>query len=184
LRDTVSRFEEEGLLGALVGQQPDRLDAAEIQDLASILVRTRNEDEILFEMGNALPPASIAFLLKVDTMAKHGLSKKEILYLPGEAQIMEKAELGRTVFRSFRRVLWSSLCNPESDIYKAWFSAGLNFVLERRYLGSAVALTLMNLGIGIKALAVSAVALVMKFGIEVYCERFRPDFIMQSRGSR
>jgi hypothetical protein len=180
----VSRFEEEGLLGALVEQQPGRLDAGEIQDLAAVLVRTKNEDEILFEMGKTLPPESIAFLLKVDTMAKRGLTRKEILYLPGEAQIMEKAELGRAVFRSFKRVLWNSLCNPDSDIYKAWFSGGLNLVLQRKYLGTAVALMLMNLGIGIKALAVSAVALIMKFGIEVYCDRFKPDFIMEARVSR
>jgi len=117
-------------------------------------------------------------------MAKRGLTKKEILYLPGEAQIVEKAELGRTVFRSFKRVLWRSLCDPESDIYKAWFSAGLNFVLERKYLGSAVALIFMDLGIGIHALAVSAVALIMKFGIEVYCDRYKPDFIVTARASR
>jgi len=184
LRHVVSRFEEEGILGALIGQHQDRLDAGEIQDLAAVLVRTKNEDEILFEMGKALPPASIAFLLKVDAMAKRGLTKKEILYLPGEAQIVEKAELGRTVFRSFKRVLWRSLCDPESDIYKAWFSAGLNFVLERKYLGSAVALIFMDLGIGIHALAVSAVALIMKFGIEVYCDRYKPDFIMTARASR
>jgi hypothetical protein len=184
LRHVVSRFEEEGLLGALAEHQPDQLDPGEIQDLAAVLVRTKNEDEILFEMGNALPPESIAFLLKVDSMAKRGLTKKEILYLPGEAKIMEKAELGRTVFRSFKRVLWNSLCNPESDIHRAWSSAGLNVVLERKYLGSAVALMLLDLGVGIKALAVSAVALIMKFGIEVYCDRFKPDFITETRLSR
>ena len=183
LRHVVSRFEEEGLLGALVERQPEHLDAGEIQELAAELVRTKNEDEILFEMGEALPHETIAFLLKVDAMAKRGLTKKEILFLPGEAQIMQKAELGRTAFRSFKRVLWNSLCDPQSDIYKAWFSSGLNFVLERKYLGSAVALTLVDRGVGIKALAVSAVALIMKFGIEVYCDRYKPDFIMGARGA-
>jgi hypothetical protein len=43
---------------------------------------------------------------------------------------------------------------------------------------------LLHLGIGIKALAVSAVALIMKFGIEIYCERFKPDFIVEARASR
>jgi hypothetical protein len=135
-------------------------------------------------MGKALPPESVAFLLRVDTLAKRGLTRTEILYLPGEAQIMEKAELGRTVFRSFKRVLWNSLCDPESDVYKAWFSGGLNCVLDRKYIGSAVAAMLLHLGIGIKALAVSAVALIMKFGIEIYCERFKPDFIVEARASR
>jgi hypothetical protein len=183
VRRMVCRFEEEGLLAALTGHRQEQLNAGEIQDLAAALVRTKNEDEILFELGGSLPPESITFLLKVDSMAKRGLTKKEVLYLPGEAQIMEKAELGRTAFRSFKRVLWNSLCDPESDIYKAWFSHGLNYVLERKYLGLAVAAALLNLGIGIKALAISAVALVMKFGIEVYCDRFKPDFVMDARSS-
>jgi hypothetical protein len=181
LRRAVARFEEEGLLGALTARNSDSLDPEDIQALAADLVRTKNEDEILFEMGDSLPPESVAFLLKIDVMAKRGLTRKEVLYLPGEAQIMEKAELGRTAFRSFKRVLWNSLCDPESDIYKAWFSSGLNFVLEKRYLGAAIAAAFLNIGVGIKALAVSATALVMKFGIEVYCERFKPDLLMENR---
>jgi hypothetical protein len=183
LRQAVARFEEEGLLSALTTRREESLDAEEIQNLAAELVRTKNEDEIFSDIGRALPPESVAFLLKVDTMAKRGLSHKEVLYLPGEAQILEKAELGRTTFRSAKRVLWNSLCNPESDIYKAWFASGLNCVLNRKYLGAAIAASLVNLGLGIKALAVSFVALVMKFGIEVYCDRFRPDFVMETRGA-
>jgi hypothetical protein len=183
LRQAVLRFEEEGLLAALVEKNQDDLDPEEIQDLAAELVRTKNEDEIFSEIGKALPPESVAFLMKVDAMAKRGLTKKEVLYLPGEAQILEKAELGRTTFRSVKRVLWNSLCNPESDIYKAWFSAGLNFVLDRKYLTTAITTTLLHVGIGIHALAVSFAALIMKFGIEVYCDRFKPDFIMEARSA-
>jgi hypothetical protein len=183
LRHVVARFEEEGLLAALIERHAEGLDAEEIQNLAAELVRTKSEDEIFADIGRSLPPESVAFLLKVDAMSKRGLSQKEVLYLPGEAQILEKAELGRTTFRSAKRVLWNSLCNPESDIYKAWFSSGLNCVLDRKYLGTAIAACLLNIGIGIKALAVSFAALVMKFGIEVYCDRFKPDFILETRGS-
>jgi len=181
LREAVARFEEEGLLGALAGHRSRDLDIDEIQQVAAELVRTKNEDEILFEMGKALPPESVAFLLRVDGAAKAQLSNKEILYLPGEQQIMEKAELGRTTFRSFKRVLWRSLCDPNSDVYKAWYCGGLSLVLDRRYLVAAVTAALAHLSIGLKALIVSAVALVMKFGLEVYCDRFKPDFLMESR---
>jgi hypothetical protein len=184
LRQMVARFEEEGLLAGLGGHYPETLDPSEIQELAALIVRTRNEDEILCDLGSALPPQSVAFLLKIDAMAKRGLTRREVLYLPGEAQILEKAELGRTAFRSLKRVLYNSLCNRESEIYKAWFSSGLNCVLERKYLGLAVATAFLNLGLGIKALAVSAVALIMKFGIEVYCDRFKPDLVMDARTSR
>jgi hypothetical protein len=94
---------------------------------------------------------------------------------------LEKAELGRTAFRSFKRVLYRSLCDPDSDVYKAWFANGVGYVLDRKYLGAAVAAAFLHLGIGIKALAVSATALVIKFGIDVYCDRYRPDFVMDER---
>lgn len=177
----VARFEEEGLLGALVRVQSDNLDPAEIQDLAGTLVQSKTEDEILFDMGSTIPGEAVLFLLKVDKMAKRGLATKEVLYLPGEAQIQEKAELGRTVFRSFKRVLWRSLCDRESDVYKAWFANGVGYVLDRKYIGTAVTAALLHLGVGVKALAVSVTALVIKFGIEIYCDRYRPEFIMEER---
>jgi hypothetical protein len=68
----VSRFEEEGLLATLMGQYPEELDPKEIQSLAAEAVRTSNEDEIFCEIGKALPPASVDFLLQVDRLAKRG----------------------------------------------------------------------------------------------------------------
>jgi hypothetical protein len=56
--------------------------------------------------------------------------------------------------------------------------------LDRKYYAIAVSAMLVDLGIGIKALAVSATALVIKFGLEVYCDRFKPDFVMDGRDSR
>lgn len=110
------------MLGALkhVGSEPLNVD--EIHEEAALLVRTKNEDEILAEMGDALPGEVITFLLKVDQMAKRGLTAREVKYLPGEAEILKRSELGRTTFRSFKRVLWRSLCDPKSEIYQAWFS--------------------------------------------------------------
>ncbi len=183
LQHIVARFEEEGLLGALVRIQSDKLDPAEIETLAATLVRSKNEDEILFEMGAALPGEAVLFLLKVDAMAKRSLTTKEVLYLPGGSQIIEKAKLGRTVFASFKRILWRSLCDPDSDVYKAWFAKGLGYVLDRKYIGTAVTVALLHSGIGIKALAVSATALIIKFGIEVYCDRYKPEFVMDERNS-
>jgi hypothetical protein len=120
----IGRFEAEGLLGALRDTGNEPLEPDEIQELAAALIRTRNEDEILSEMGDALPPATVAFLLRVDAVAKRGLTEKEVRLLPGEGEILARAELGRTTFHSFKRVLWKSLCDPKSEVYKAWFFAG------------------------------------------------------------
>jgi hypothetical protein len=40
---------------------------------------------------------------------------------------------------------------------------------------------LADLGIGIKAVAATIVALIIKFGIEVYCDRYTPAGIMIER---
>jgi len=183
LRHIVGRFEQEGLLGALKQHGSEALDLDEIHELASVWVRTKNEDEILSEMGAALPSEVVAFLLRVDEVAKRGLTAKEVLYLPGESQIVVRAELGRTAFHSIKRVLWRSICDPDSDIYKAWYSHGLSAFLDRKYFTVSVCSMFLDLGIGIKALAVSATALLIKFGLEVYCEHYKPDFVMDGRGS-
>jgi hypothetical protein len=77
--------------------------------------------------------------------------------------------------------MWRSLCDSRSEIYQAWFGQGLSVVLDKKYFATAVTAMLLNLGIGIKALAVSATALLIKLGLEVYCDRFRPDAVMSAR---
>lgn len=83
-----------------------------------------------------------------------------------------------------KRVLWRSLCDPENDIYKAWFEKGMGIVLSKKYIAIALVASLSGSGLGYKALAVSTTALAMKFGIEVFCERFQPEGIMDTRPKR
>ena len=75
------------------------------------------------------------------------------------------------------------MCDPRSEIYQAWFKEGLGVVLNRKYFATAVSAMFLGFGIGVKALAVSATALVIKLGLETYCLRFKPDGIMDVRSS-
>jgi hypothetical protein len=124
----------------------------------------------------------VAFLLRIDAAAKRQLPANEVRYLPVAADIVRDSQLGRTVFGSFKIVLWRSLCDPRSEICQAWFTEGLGVVLNR-YFATAVSAMFLGLGIGVKALAVSATALVIKLGLETYCIRFKPDGIMDARRS-
>jgi hypothetical protein len=54
--------------------------------------------------------------------------------------------------------LWRSLCDPKSDVYKAWVGEGLGAVLNKKVIGFAVVAAFADLGIGLKALAVPAAA--------------------------
>ncbi len=94
---------------------------------------------------------------------------------------MNREKVGKTVFSSVKRVLYNSLCDPKSDIYQTWFTNGMKAVLDKKYISAAVIAALSGLGIGIRALAISVVALIIKFGIEVYCEKFKPQNLMELR---
>jgi hypothetical protein len=144
-------------------------------------VRTSTEDEILADLGSKLPEEVVRRLLNLDEIARKALPEHEIRYLPKPKELATEGAVGKSVFAAFRTVLYRSLCDPQSDVYKAWFSQGLGVVLDKKYIATAVTAAMANLGIGLKALAVSAVALVIKFGIEVFCEKAKPMEVMSIR---
>lgn len=180
----ISRFEEEVTLSALKNSGDDHLDIDEIQKEAGLAIQTKNENEILNELGRCLPRKVINDLLRIHNFSGKELPYEERKLLPGPEEIIEEKALGRTVFSSFKRVLWRSLCDPDSDIYKAWFSNGLSLVLDKKYLGTAMTAAMTGLNIGIKALAVSATALIIKMGIETYCITYKPKGVMISRSEK
>lgn len=54
-------------------------------------------------------------------------------------------------------------------------------VLSKGYIRIAVISCLVSLGIGVKLIAASIIALIMKFGIEVYCVKYKPLGLMDIR---
>ena len=177
-RRIIQRFKEEATLAALRNSGDDVLRIDQIQNEAGILVQTKNEDEILSDFGRALPRKVINDLLRVHNFSGNQLQYDEKKLLPSPEEIVKEKELGRTVFSSFKRVLYRSLCDPKSEIYQAWFNNGLSVVLDKKYLGTAITAAMTGMNIGIKALAVSATALILKLGIETYCDRFAPKGVM------
>jgi hypothetical protein len=178
-RRIIQRFDEEGALSVLVGRGREDLNPDEIHEEAVKFVQTKSEDEIFAHIGENVPREVVDFILKVDQLSRNQLLAKDIRYLPAPGDLVKKSTVGRNVFGSFKRVLYRSLCDPESDIYKAW-SKGMGAVLSGKYIAFAVVAALYGSGLGYKALAVSATALVMKFGIEVFCEQYRPVGVMET----
>lgn len=183
-RRIIQRFEEEATLSALANSGDDILDIEQIQNEAGILVQTKTEDDILSDFGRHLPRRVINDLLRIHNFSGKHLAFEERKMLPSPEEIVKEKALGKTVFSAFKRVLWRSLCDPDSDIYKAWFHNGLAVVLDKKYLGTAITAAMTGLNIGIKALAVSATALVIKMGVETYCEVFRPKSLMIARNEK
>ena len=177
----VKRFEEEGLFSALRDVGYESLDTNEIDRAAIIQVQTLTEDEMFAIIGASIPREAIDFLLKVDLAAKRQLMEKEVRYLPSSGEIVKPSKLGRTVFGSLKSTLWRSLCDPASEIYKVWCGQGFAIVLNKKYFAAAVAAMCVDLGLGIRAIAISTTALLIKFGLEVFCDRFKPECIMDDR---
>jgi hypothetical protein len=155
-----------------------------MQSEAGDMIRTMTEDEVFASLGRSLPKKTMAYILKIDEFSRGQLPSAEVRYLPLPEELIKHSELGRTVFSSIRRVLYRSLCDRESDVYKAWFNQGHMAVLDRRYLAIAVATALSGLSIGVKALGVSATALLIKLGIEGFCERYKPTGVMEVRSQK
>lgn len=183
-RRLIDRFDEEAVLASLRDCGSEQLDPACLEVDAGLLIQNKTEDEIFLSLGEMTPAHSVDILLRIEEFALQQLPEVDLKYLPGPKVQTERRQVGKIVFASFKRTLWRSLCDPESDIYKAWFHQGMDVVLNKKYIGGAVIAIFSGLGIGIKALAVSATALVIKFGLEVFCDAYQPDALMEGRSAR
>lgn len=179
--EVIDRFNEEVSLSTLKSQDEVKFDDDEIEKIVIKFVQESTNDDIFSVLGSSTPRATKEMIFVVYDYSTKLLPSAERLALPSPEQKIKDAEVGRTVFNSVKRVLYNSLCNPESEIYKAWFNNGLQYVLNKKYIYSAVTACLIHLGIGLKMVAASIVALIMKFGIEVYCDKYKPVSLMGIR---
>lgn len=178
----IERFDQEGTLFALRSEHIEKLDPEEIQNEAGKrLALSTTNDELFEQIGNEVPEYTLNLLLRIDSFSKNLLPSAERLKLPPPQQVIEPKQVGKTLFSSVKRVLFKSLCDKNSDIYQAWYKQGMGTILNKYSIGLAVSEAFLNLGIGIKALAIPIIALIMKFGIEVYCEQYAPTDIMDIR---
>jgi hypothetical protein len=157
----INRFKEEVIVSSLKSSSKPVYDEAEIDREVVRIMRNKSEQEIYEEIGKAAPKATRKMLSVLNDFSSEQLSSQH-------------AAVGLTVFESIKRVMYHSLCRPESDLYKAWFNNGMQRLLSKEYISAMVTTCLINLGIGMQLLAAYFIALITKFGIEVYCEKYKP----------
>lgn len=174
----ISRFEQEGIVAALVGGDPEPLNVDKVQDAAGQMVRTRSEEEILATVGREVPQEVVKVLLRIHEFASRQLPVREQRLLPSAKTVAENVAIGRTITDAMKRVVWRSLCDPESDVYKMWCTNGMMAVLDRKMIAGAVVAMLAGMKIGAYTLAVAVAALVFKMGLEVFCEVARPNGVL------
>lgn len=117
-------------------------------------------------------------LLQVYEFSRKQLPSAERRLLPSPEQKRKSREVGQTVFEAAKRVVWRSLCDPESDVYDMWYNKGLMVALDKKVIGAAIASAMSGLGVGTYALAVPVTAIVIKMGVEVFCEAYEPESLM------
>jgi hypothetical protein len=180
-KSIIDRFDEEATLYALRKSKNEKLDQEEITTQASLLANTKSEDQLFDTIGQALPEYAKNVLFRIDNFSKNQLPTAEKLKLPSPTEVVENKKVGKTLFSSAKRVMYKSLCDPNSDIYKAWFNQGMGIVLNKTFIVTAITQAFLNIGIGVKAIIIPIAALVLKFGIEVYCEKYQPSDLMNLR---
>lgn len=179
-KSVIERFDEEATLRAIRNTNTEQLNSDEILKIADGESK-RNTEDLFINIGMGVPNYAKNVLFKIDTYSKNQLPTAERLKLPSPKQIIEDDKLGKTVFSSIKRVLYKSLCDKESDIYKSWFNNGLGIILDKRFITGVIIESCIKIGIGLKAILIPIVALVLKFGIEVYCEKYKPSDLMGLR---
>jgi hypothetical protein len=180
----IQRFDEEAAVYGMRGRGDDVLDGEKLQDDAASILSKMNEDEILEAIGELTPHEVRLLIWDIDASARKAIPHHELKYLPNPENLRQQREIGKTVFSSIKITLYRSLCDPESDVYKAWFNEGVGVVVNKKYVGTAVAATLSGFNIGMHMLAVYTAALILRFGIDVYCERYKPASLMIPIGEK
>ncbi|TDN87666.1 hypothetical protein DET49_111114 [Salegentibacter sp. 24] len=179
--EIINRFNEEVALATLTSTQSVHLDEDEVERESIRIIQTMTDDEIFSQIGQSSPSSTKSLLFLVYDYSTKQLPSAERLALPSPDQKVKDKEVGLTVFESIKRVVYNSLCNPESEIYKAWFNNGVHIFLSKGYIKSAVVSCLVNIGFSVSMIAASIVALITKFGIEVYCTKYKPIYVSDIR---
>jgi hypothetical protein len=178
-RRMIDRFEAEWVVATLrAAGRFEAMDPSAVQDEAGRMVRTKGDDEILEQVGRSVTPEIVERIFRVYDFARNQVPPVEQKYLPSGQERRRQKEVGRTLTEAVKKVVWRSLCDPSSDIYKLWYASGFEAVINKKVIGTAVVMALGGIGVGWFVLAASVSAMIFKMGIEVFCEVAKPKSLM------
>ena len=180
--EVVERYSQEATLFSLRNKGEEKLTEEEVEKEVIRLLTTNNESDIYIGIGKIIPSSSKNLLFQVHEYSTKQLPSAEKLALPNPEQKIKDESVGKTFFQSVKRVIYNSICDPKNEIYKTWFTNGMSAVLQKGYIRATVIACLSGLGIGFKLLAASVIALIIRFGLDVYCEKYKPTDLMELRG--
>jgi hypothetical protein len=181
IESIAKRYELESYISAIADHAQEYLDPNSVDKEAIEALKTKSDEELYSQLATALPRGVIDYVYRVDQVTRKQLTVTELLYLPSPTVTVKKVQQGKSFFESLKLVIWKSLCDPQSDAFKAWYTNGVAEVLTKKFYAAVVCTAFVDLGFAAKAAAVPATALLMKIGIEVYCDRYKPGEILDTR---
>jgi hypothetical protein len=181
-KEIIERFDQEGTLAALAKIEPESYSNTKIhQEALALLMEGKNEEDLQEYIGARAPQSVKDFLFKIDQFGKNILPHHERLLLPSPKEIVNNRQTGGVIFSGIKRKAYNYICNEKSEVYQAWLHGGIDAVLSKSYVASAVVGALTDIKIGMSSIAVGITALLMKRGIGNFCEQNRPLPIMGLR---
>lgn len=180
-KEIIARFDEECALASLKSNNKIEVNIDDLHSEVIKAINTLTDEQLYIAIGKTLPKLTKDLLFEVDKFSKNQLTYKEQKMLPSPEELIKDEPAGRTVFTAFKRVVYKSLCDPTSEVYKAWYSNAVGSVVDKKYITAAVALALSGQNIGLTALVISVAALVLRFGLDIYCERYKPAAVTEFR---
>lgn len=181
--EIINRFNEEVALATLTTTESVHLDEEELERESIRIIQTLTNDEIFSQIGQSSPGSTRELIYLVHEFSTKQLPSAERLALPSPDQKVKNKEVGLTVFESVKRVVYNSLCNPESEVYKVWYNNGIEMVLNKGYIRAAIVACLGGIGFGTPMIIASIIALITKMSIEVYCTKYKPKYVADIRKS-
>ena len=179
----IERFEEETLLANLSGYEEKYLDEDEVYSQYVTAVQQSNIDEMYWKIGELVPREDSDLVQSIRDFAKSQLPYDERKMLPESQKQTEAIKVGQKFFRVVGKQVWKSICEPECNVYKLW-----NKGLEQFYSSNVIILQIISVvkcyKIALVTLVAQLAAIIMKLGLNVFCDMMKPSNLMEERLKR
>ena len=177
----IERIEEECILTELIGTNDSPMNVEEVQAKAVLLIQRNSDDEIFKLIGNTVPTASINLLHDVRSYSIKQLPGPDRKMLPSPEKAEQPKKIGKATFAIIKRIVWKTICKPDSSIYKLW-KKKVPKIFNEGYFSAAVVATLGDFRIGLPLIASGVTAIIMKYTAEEFCDLSKPKGLMIDRG--
>ena len=186
-RTVIQRFDEETVIANLQEDWgAEKIDAQKLLDDSGKLLYESggNEDDLYELIGEQTPYKVKQMLYEIEVYSQKQLPHKDTLMLPSPDRFQKNRETGKVVGLAIKKSLHKCLCDPESETHKIFVEFGLKGILNKWSLPSAIIACFCDLKIGVISLAIPITALIMKLGLDTFCELYPVDSIMEQRKKR